>query len=540
MTTRYLSLALLVMVTLSAKAAVEALPHDMADSVVYRATSAAEHHDLYKGAQNVWFHNPALHFDAYGSTYGQLGVYANKRHEEEAFVMQEGNTLHNVGIMAASYRRLRGKDTAVLPTRRTATVVWGEASYQYGQRDNVKWNASADWRTIYPYVLADTLGGDRNTERYTFQGGCATRLGHWTIGEELTFRAEHEWATHDPRMRAIVTDLNARIGVGRTLLHHHFALGGTLSLYKQTNSVEFYREEGKIPEYQMMGLGNWYERFSGTNNSAYYKAVGGGMDVGGRPSAGRGGLLFSASYNYTPYKRILSSLNALPITQLYVTQWQGRLGWKVRMAKEKELLVWLGASCEKRIGDEIIGGEASANEYVVRGYLTMYENRTTDLHFGTMLNLPLNSRNNLGFMLWGGRQRYASSYAYPHSELDFQKKHVGGTIQWQTTGERWFLSVDVACRYRKNVSGTFTTTPDDSYTSPLKPDVASAKKRMVEQCVAQTLASYMSLSCGLHAEWRPSFMDNMGLFAETHAAYRENDVANNKGYSLYASVGITF
>ena len=205
------------------------------------------------------------------------------------------------------------------------------------------------------------------------------------------------------------------------------------------------------------------------------------------------------------------------------------------------MALWLGMNGEKRRGDEIIGGESIANEYVVRGYLTMYGNRFTDIHLGTMANIALGSNHILALIIQGGHQRHSSSYAYPHSELNFGRNHFGATLQWQAKGRRWLVVADVEGRYDKNVSGSFTTTTDYSYTSPLKDNVAAAKKRMTERCVAHALASYTQLSFGLHAEWMPKFMNGMGLFAEMRTEYRKNNVGgSNNGYALHASMGITF
>lgn len=542
MTTRHLYLASCVLAFLPSTAAAADLPFPQ-DSATARNTAAAEHYGLSIRTLNAWWQNPALQFDAYTGTYGRLGLYADLQWEEQAFVMQEGNARRHLGLRAASYRRLNGSPDTPSSRERTAIVVWGEASYRRGLREQVRWNASADWSAVRPYVLADTLGGDRHTERYAFQGGCATRLGSWTLGEAIDFRAEHEWSTRDPRMRSIVTDLSARLGLGRQMLRHELALGGTLRLYKQTNSVDFYREEGKIPEYQMTGLGNWYERFSGTNNSAYYQATGTSIDLGLRPLCRRTGLLCSAAYEYIPYRRILSSLNALPISRLYVTRWHTRIGWKGQAVKDlADFRLWCGIDNEKRRGDEIIGGESMADQYAVRGYLTMYHNRITNLHLGALFHLSLTSRDALSLHLQGGRLRYTSSYAYPHSALNYRRNYLDAALQWQTVGPRYLLILDVACRHSRNVSGAFISTPDDSYTSPLKKDVAEARRRMTEQVATQTLASYTELSCGFHSEWQPRFMgSNMGWFAEARAAYRRNDAAGgNNDCALHTSIGLTF
>jgi hypothetical protein len=38
------------------------------------------------------------------------------------------------------------------------------------------WNENADYDVIYPYVAADSIGGDMKFENYTFSGGYAKSL----------------------------------------------------------------------------------------------------------------------------------------------------------------------------------------------------------------------------------------------------------------------------------------------------------------------------------------------------------------------------
>lgn len=511
-------------------------------------TSAKEHHALFATTMDAWADNPALRFDGFQTSYGQLSLYAGKQWQPEAVVLQEGNALWNVGVEASSYRRLG-----------ESVVVWGQASYQQGKRLGVEWNASSDWRTVYPYVLADTLGGDRSTERYTFQGGCATRLGAWTIGEELAFRAEHEWGTTDPRPRGVVTDLKARVAVSRLLLGHHLALGGTLKLYKQTNSVEFYREEGAIPEYQMSGLGTWYERFSGTNCNTYYQATGWGCDLAVRPGAKQGvanGLLLSALYEKTPYRRVLSSLNALPLQRLYVTRWQARLGWQMafgRADRATRLALWGSMGAEKRQGDEIIGGQSTADEYAERGRLTMYRNRLHDQHVALLASVPLSAQHTLSAHVRVGQQDYTSSYAFPHRAMDFCKDYVEASLQWQAGGPRWHLDTDVAVAHHRNKSGTLQLSGDTTYTSPLTPDVASAAAAMTARATASAQASYTQWTLRVRGQWQPRCMGSFALFCDLSASLlsRTDPEAvaatalpdrsdKRQGYRLCAAVGINF
>lgn len=35
---------------------------------------------------------------------------------------------------------------------------------------NLKWNETTDWELLYPYLLADLVGGDLSKEIYSFTG----------------------------------------------------------------------------------------------------------------------------------------------------------------------------------------------------------------------------------------------------------------------------------------------------------------------------------------------------------------------------------
>lgn len=61
-------------------------------------------------------------------------------------------------------------------------------------------------------------------------------------------------------MRGIVTDLTLRLGTAYDFGKYQWAAGLEGNVYKQTNDVDFYRELGVIPEFQMTGLGTEYSR----------------------------------------------------------------------------------------------------------------------------------------------------------------------------------------------------------------------------------------------------------------------------------------
>lgn len=47
---------------------------------------------------------------------------------------------------------------------------WGNAYFKKGKREKVEWNETSDYLMVYPYVVADSVGGDMDFEEYYFAG----------------------------------------------------------------------------------------------------------------------------------------------------------------------------------------------------------------------------------------------------------------------------------------------------------------------------------------------------------------------------------
>ena len=99
------------------------------------------------------------------------------------------------------------------------TRLWGNARYTTGKETGVVWNETADFELLYPYVMADSFGGDLSLQEYAFTGGYSGRAGKFTWGIEGSYRAALEYRNRDPRPKNIVSDLD-------------FAGGGSVRLGK--------------------------------------------------------------------------------------------------------------------------------------------------------------------------------------------------------------------------------------------------------------------------------------------------------------------
>ena len=404
--------------------------------------AVAEHADVWSGLLNPVNGNPARQHGRYATNLSEVAASMDNRQANTPLFYQTGKGQTAFNLRANSYLHLTKN-----------TTVWGSAGYATGKRRAVKWNSTADFLLLYPYVMADTLGGNLTFERYAFSAGWASRWRKATVGADVDFRAEHEYRTTDPRPRNIVTDLTVRLGAAYPVtLHYALGISAAIRFYKQTNDVAFYREAGVIPEYHMMGLGMDYKRFSGSNASAYYKSTGyeAGLDWS---TLKKSGTFASALYSYAPYHRILPNLNALPISVLGVQTWKGEVGWKRSGGRDGFILKAM-AEYERRVGNEQVAGNSSSGEYRIVDQLTTYRAHTAR-YGGEALYAVGQERRKWNVALSAGFIDYAAHYVFPARKLSWSKAFVEVKAQWQQVlPHRQLLSASAAAAYDASVSSS--------------------------------------------------------------------------------------
>lgn len=476
--------------------------------------SVKEHYSIFNGVLSANRINPAFMYRTYKYQYSEICTYYDNERTDKPILYQLGDGHSDIGVEVNSY---------IKPNK--YTTVWGEASYRTGKKYNLKWNSTTDYALLYPYIMGDTLGGNLNNERYTFAGGYAIKRGQLTIGQSIRFRAEHEYRTTDPRPRGIVTELSLRLGLSYD--YHKYVIGAGLGgiFYKQTNSVSFFREEGVIPEYQMLGLGMDYKRFSGSNTSAYYKATGFSADINLKPIDGDGAYM-SATYDGTPYKRILPNLNSLPITTLYLYHYACELGWK-HFAK----IGWsgfAGINYEKRAGDEHVAGSSSATEYDVIADMTMYRSHNANYYMGGALNIK-------GASLWNiigklGYLNYGSKYVYPVRSLSFSKFHSDISAQMiRDISNEIIINCNVASSYYMNVKKEMSM----PYAT-----MDYADTNLMEYTYLGCTTNYLETYANIRMDYNPHEWKQYGMFVKLGGGVLTSK--NNNGNKLYLSMGITF
>lgn len=301
---------------------------------------------------------------------------------------------------AESYRRLR-----------RGGAVWGEAGYSRGVVRNVVWRSSADYDVVFPYITADSIGGDLSSEEYTFGGGYGRRGRRAAWGFEGGVRALHEWRTVDPRPRSIAIDLDLRAGTALRAGRYMAGASFAAKVYKQTTNVDFYNPLGVKGEYHLSGLGAHFARFTGVDAGSLYRGGGFAAMLALAPADAGEGFYLSLEYVRQRVEKILVAYNNLPLQRVVPQGVSFAAAWTVRRGAAR----WgaaLRAQYDCRSGTESVVGEKISNIYAVLARLEMYGYSLATVRAEAFAG-RVQGRGTWYLMPWAEYRGTDEEYAYP-------------------------------------------------------------------------------------------------------------------------------
>ena len=294
--------------------------------------------------------NPALKWGRYTTSLNRLKAYYDGRHANTAPQLEQGDGHSLFGGDAQAF------------LRKEKISLWGHAKYQKGTIRNVKYSESEDFDLLYPYVIADTIGGGKSrVESYDFMGGVAYQLGKWLVGAQGEYIAQLDYRTRDPRPKNLSGDLHVAVGGAYAIDSYNLGLSLGYQRYKQTNEVEIYDEVSMPVFYHLTGLGTDYYRFRGTYTDTYYKGHGWTTSLSLQPKGNRG-VYAHAGYRYFTFDKIISDLNQLPMTTMQRYAQDAALGYQSK-GKIHNWGVKLTEKYQRSNGTENVFGSPAGNIY---------------------------------------------------------------------------------------------------------------------------------------------------------------------------------
>lgn len=133
----------------------------------------AEHEALPAKWIETVYTNPATRYYQHCTSLTRISLNGVYGKENEAALLQAGDGYLKGAADVSSWIKLSDR-----------TRLWGNARYTTGKETGVVWNETADFELLYPYVMADSIGGDLSLQEYAFTGGYSGRAGKFTWGIE--------------------------------------------------------------------------------------------------------------------------------------------------------------------------------------------------------------------------------------------------------------------------------------------------------------------------------------------------------------------
>lgn len=328
-------------------------------------------------------------------------------------------------------KNLWGAEAQTLQIIDDKTTVWGDASYTQGKNKRMVWNENADYDLIYPYVAADSVGGDMKFESYRFSGGYSKKINAYTIGIMGSYHATLSYRDTDPRPKNTAADFSLAMGANK-LMFKKFKIGAYLDAekYTQKHYLSFVSNQGYPMIYNMSGLGNYNELLSGKLRQAYYEgwSYGGGLQIFEADHRNWYLNIGLKKFNLDKLLTEYSDLNASKIDEQQFTFSAGKFfdSGKIFWGISAE-----GNSTERKGTENLFLNENSRN-YIQIGSAEKYNHKINNITFKGLVQTG-NEASKSSFVPFFGWIQEKEKYSSPISRIELSKLTYGADYQWLKT-----------------------------------------------------------------------------------------------------------
>lgn len=465
---------------------------------------------------NAIYANPAVRFFEHTRTVSEIKLSEDLARKGSAYLMQTGKDSDSWQVKARSWIPLSEH-----------TRLWGKASYRRSQRKSVRWNETSDFELLYPYVMADSVGGNLHGQRYDFSGGYAGKKKRFTWGIQMDYRAEIEYRNIDPRPRNVISDLN--INAGGTFRTHgncHIGLSAGLRSYYQNNDVDFYSSLGKAFIHTMTGLGNSYARFTGTRTSVDYK--GNGYTAALQFfSEGRYGWHASGNYTHLSTVRHLKNDDNIPLTEMNDNRLHLSVSWLHPLRKRNSIGIGLQMLLTDRKGTENFFDSGNGTSYEKISSRQPYADKRENYGIALLYEPYTTGRMQAHFRPYYTVDHFRTTHIDHNRRMEITRSNIGAEIElgMPVRHSRWTLLLNGAYQ------------PSDSPGLSLEGMAPGAMREMYEHNFETLSANRTIIAMFLRGTFpcRPQ----MALYGETGW---ETEIYRHTGNShrLKISIGILF
>lgn len=322
------------------------------------------------------------------------------------------------------------------------TVVWGNASYSQGKNKQVVWNENADYDIIYPYVAADSVGGDMKFENYAFSGGYSKKINSFTIGITGSYRASLSYRDIDPRPKNTSAHFSLALGAHK-MMFEKFQIGAYVEAekYTQKHYLSFVSNQGFPMIYNMNGLGNYNELLSGKLRQSYHEGwtYGGGLQIF---EAENRSWYLTAGIKKFNLDKLLTEYSDLNASKIDEQQFNFSMGKFFETDRFSWGISAIGNHTNRKGTENLFLNDNSRN-YIQIGTAEKYNHKVTHLILKGLLAMEHQTAKS-SLMPFFGMNKEKEMYNSPYSIIDLHKIVYGADYQWlKTFTEKLALSVSM-------------------------------------------------------------------------------------------------
>ena len=347
----------------------------------------------------------------------------------------------------------------------SSSAVSGKVGYLNGTRRKVLWNSSSDYLLLYPYVLADSVGGDLRREQYLFSGGWSARRGRWHYGLHGEYRALHEYRQVDPRPRNIVSDLGASVNGGTSVAGgYHIDAELSYRRYSQSQNEGFFNPKGANSSVMhLTGLGGQFSRFAGSTSSylsTRYAGNGFGLCIGLIPDHIEGWHA-DLSWKFLEIVHHLPNQNEAPYNYLYDNSIDLRVRYIFRSRGGRLHSLGAGGKAGLRSGAESVLDNGKAGRFIELARFRMYSSGA--LRSG--IEWKSEKAGRPGFKAGAWYRGFSAEYLYPGRGMTYSFADADAGVSQSIQKGLWQMYGSIEAGGSLPLGGRLTIPSD--YTDPV-------------------------------------------------------------------------
>lgn len=173
--------------------------------------------ETVQGDSSTWQHN--LFVGSEASAGKEMGDY----------MAVEGNAFKEITLRALGYQQ------------DSLSTLLGKARFSTGRDYNVGWSTQRNAQLYWPYIVADSTGGNPAYELYNLMGAYSMQLKKVNIGVMGEYKGEFAFKQNDPRLENVSSWLNLRAGAAYLWKGYQLAAYSGFSYHQQNVDVKHFR-----------------------------------------------------------------------------------------------------------------------------------------------------------------------------------------------------------------------------------------------------------------------------------------------------------